>query len=78
MLMYHISRGLVMDGHVSLRLSYLSLLYHFVNVLYILTLFELLYTLCHEWSRLVTLCHELLYILCFDLYTMCMTLVDAI
>jgi len=77
MLMYHILRCLVMDGHASLSLTSLSLLYRFVNVLYIWTLFLLLNTFCHEWSRLVTLCHELLYILGFDLYTVSMTLVDA-
>jgi hypothetical protein len=31
----------------------------------------------HAWSRLVTLCHELLFILGFDLYTVSVTLVDA-
>jgi hypothetical protein len=41
------------------------------------TLFLLQNTFCHAWSRLVTLCHELLYNLGFDLYTVAMTLVDA-
>jgi hypothetical protein len=70
-------RGLVMDGHASLTLTSLSLLYRFVNVLYIWTLFLLLNSFCHAWSRLVTVCHELLYIISFDLYTVSMTLVDA-
>jgi hypothetical protein len=69
--------GLVMDGHTSLNLTSLSLLYRLVNVLYIWTLFLLLNTFCHTWSRLVTLCHELLYNLGFDLNTVSMTLVDA-
>jgi hypothetical protein len=69
--------GLVMDGHISLTLTSLSLLYRLVNVLYIWTLFLLLNTFCHAWSRLVTLCQELLYIFSFDLYTVSMTLVDA-
>jgi hypothetical protein len=69
--------GLVMDVHTWLTLTTLSLLHRLVNVLYIWTLFLLLNTFCHAYSRLVTLCHELLYILGFDLYTLCMTLVDA-
>jgi hypothetical protein len=69
--------GLIMDGHASLTLTSLSLLYRLVYVLYIWTLFSLLNTFCHAWSRLVPLCHELLYILNFDLYTVSMTLVDA-
>jgi hypothetical protein len=77
MLMYLIMRVLVMDGHASLSMSSLSLLYRIVNVLYIWTLFLLLNTFCHEWSRLETLCQELLYILGFDLYTVSMTVVDA-
>jgi len=75
--MYHILRCLVIDGHASLSLTPLSLFYRLVNVLYIWTLFLLLNTFCHACSRLVTLCQELLYILGFDLYTVCMTLVDA-
>jgi hypothetical protein len=66
-----------MDGHASLTLSSLSLLYRFFNVLYIWILFLLLNTFCYAWSRLVTLCHELLFILGFDLYTVSMTFVDA-
>jgi hypothetical protein len=61
----------------SLTLTSKLLLYRFVNVLYIWTLFLLLNTYCHVCSRLVTLCHELLYILGFDLYTVPMTIVDA-
>jgi hypothetical protein len=66
-----------MDGHASLTLISLSLLYRFANVLYIWTLLLLLNTYCYAWSLLVTLCHELLYILGFELYTVSMTLVDA-
>jgi hypothetical protein len=76
-LMYLMLRGLVMDDHASLTLTSLSLYYRFVNVLYIWRLFVLLNTFCHAWSRLVTLCHELLYVLGFDLYTVSMTLVYA-
>jgi hypothetical protein len=70
-------RGLFMGERASLTLTSLSLLYRLVNVLYIWTLFLLLNTFCHDWSRLVTLCQELLYILGFDLCTVSMTLVDA-
>jgi hypothetical protein len=70
-------RGFVIDVHASLTLTSLSLLYSFVNVLNIWGLFVLLNTFCHAWSRIVTLCHELLLILRFDVYTVCMTLVDA-
>jgi hypothetical protein len=66
-----------MDGHDPLTLTSLSLLYLFVNVVYVRNLFLLLNTFCHAWSRLVTICHELLYILGFDLYTVAMTLVYA-
>jgi hypothetical protein len=69
--------GLVMDVHASLTLASLSLLYRFDNVLYIWTLFLLLNTFCHAWSRLVTFCHELLYNPGFDMCTVSMTLVDA-
>jgi len=69
-LMYHILRCLVMDGHASLSLTSLSLLYRFVNVLYLRTLFLLLNTFCHGLSRI-------LYIVGFDLYTVSMTLVYA-
>jgi hypothetical protein len=64
-----------MDGHASLTLSSLSLLYRFVNVLYIWSLL-LLNTFCHAWSLLFTNCHELLYIFGFDQYTVSMTLID--
>jgi hypothetical protein len=63
--------------YASLRVTSLSLLYRIVNVVYIWTLFSMLNPFCHEWSRLVTLCHELLYFLGFDLCTVSMTLVDA-
>jgi hypothetical protein len=69
--------GLIMDVHDSLTFTFLSLLYRFVNVLYVRTLILLLNTFCHAWSRLITLCHELHFILGFDLYTVSMTLVDA-
>jgi hypothetical protein len=55
MLMYLMLPGLFMDGHSPLSLASLSLLYRFVNVLYIWTLFYLLNTFCHASSRLVTL-----------------------
>jgi hypothetical protein len=57
-LMYLMLRGLIMDGHNSLNLTSLSLLYRFVNILYIWTLFLLLITFWHEWSGLVTLCNK--------------------
>jgi hypothetical protein len=66
-----------MDGHETYTFTSMSLLYRFVKVLYLRTLFILLNTFCHAWSRLVTLCHELLYILGFDLYTVSVILVDA-
>jgi hypothetical protein len=69
--------GLVMDSHTSLTLISLSLIYRLVTVLYLWSLFLLLNTFCHAWSRLVTLCQELLYILGFDMYTVSMTLVHA-
>jgi hypothetical protein len=69
--------GFFMDGHASITLTSLSLLYCFVIVLYLWNLFLLLNTSCNAWSRLVTLCHELHYILGFDLYTVSMTLIDA-
>jgi hypothetical protein len=75
--MYLMLRGLVIDGHAPLTLTSLSLLYHFVNVLYMWNLYLLQNTFCHALSHLVMLCHELLYILGFDLYTVCMTLVNA-
>jgi hypothetical protein len=66
-----------MDGHDSLTLTSLSLLYRYDNVLYMRSLFLLLNMLHHAWTRLVTVCLELLYILGFDLYTVSMTLADA-
>jgi hypothetical protein len=70
-------RVLVMDRHNSLSLTSLSLLYRFANVLHIWTLFILLNTFWFEWTGIVTLCNELLYITSFDLYTLSMTLFDA-
>jgi hypothetical protein len=67
--MKNMVRGFLMDGHSSLGLTSLSLLYRFVNVLHIWNLFFLLYTFWHEWSKLVTLCNELLHNINFDLYT---------
>jgi hypothetical protein len=66
-------RDFVIDGHDTITLTSLSPLYRFVNVLNIWSLFLLLNTFCQAWSRIVTLCHELLYILGFDLYTVPMT-----
>jgi hypothetical protein len=65
MLMYHILRCLVMAGHGLLNLTSLSQSYRYVNVLYIWTLFLMLNTFSHEWSRLVKLCHEIFYISVF-------------
>jgi hypothetical protein len=76
-LMYHVLRGLDMDGQNSLSLTSQSLLYLFVNVLYNWTLFMMLNTFWKQWSRVVTLCNELLYIISFDLYTLSMTLYYA-
>jgi hypothetical protein len=42
--MYIMLRGMVIDGHASLNLTSLSLVYRFVNVLYIWSLFLLLNT----------------------------------
>jgi hypothetical protein len=47
------------------------------HVLYIWTLLLLLNTFLHEWSRLVTLCNELLYGICFGLYNVSVILFDA-
>jgi hypothetical protein len=58
-----------MDDHNSL----IWLRYRLVNVLYNWTIFLLLNTFWQEWSRLVTLCNVLLYIINFDLYTVSMT-----
>jgi hypothetical protein len=63
--------------HDSLTLASLTLLYRYVNVLYMRTVFLVLQIFCHAWSRLVTFGHELLYIHDFDMYTVSMTLVDA-
>jgi hypothetical protein len=62
-------RGLVMDGHNSLRLTSLSLLYRFANVLHIWTLYLLLNTFCPEWNDVVPPRNELLNIFSFDLFT---------
>jgi hypothetical protein len=70
-------RGLFMDDYASITWTSLSLVYRFVDVLYMWTLFLLLNTYCHARSRLVTLCHESLYILGFEFYTLSRTLVDA-
>jgi hypothetical protein len=70
-------RALVMDDHASLTLISMSLQHRTVNVLYVRTLFLLLHTFCCACSRLVTLCHELLYILGFDLHIVSKTLFDA-
>jgi hypothetical protein len=67
-LMYLIMRVSVMDDHASLTFTPLSLEYRFVNDLYIWSLLFLLNMFCHARSRLVTLCHELHYILGLDLY----------
>jgi hypothetical protein len=62
-------RGFVIEGHSSLTLTSLSLIYRLVNFLNVWSLFLLLKMFYHAWSRLATHCHELLYILGFDLYT---------
>jgi hypothetical protein len=41
-------------------------------VIYMWTLILLQNTFCHEWSRFVTLCIELLYIISFDLHNQSM------
>jgi hypothetical protein len=74
--MYIPLRGLVMDGHNSLSLTSLSLLYRFANVHHIWTLFLLLHTFCKEWSRIETLFYEILYIISFDLNTFSKTFLD--
>jgi hypothetical protein len=68
---------LFMDSHNSLSLTTLSLLYRFAKVLNIWNLFILMNTFWLEWSGIVKLCNELLYITSFDLYTLSMTLFDA-
>jgi hypothetical protein len=70
-------RRFTVDVHNLLSLTSLSLLYCFVNVLYIWTLYLLVNTFWQEWSRIVTLCNELLHIISFELYTLSMTLLDA-
>jgi hypothetical protein len=47
------------------------------QVLYIRILFLLLNTIVQVWSRLISFCNELLYIISFDLYTVSMSLSDA-
>jgi hypothetical protein len=44
---------------------------------YIWTLYLLLNTFWHEWSRILTLCNELLYKVRFNLYAVYMTRFDA-
>jgi hypothetical protein len=63
-----------MDGHNSLNLTSLTLLYRFVIILYIWTIFLLLNTFWHERTCLVTHCNDLHYIISFDLHTVSMTL----
>jgi hypothetical protein len=75
-LMQNMLRGFAMHDQNSLSLTSLSLLYRFVNVLYIWILFLLLSTFWQEWSRLVTHCNELLNIISFDMCTFSMTLLD--
>jgi hypothetical protein len=77
MLMYIMLRGLIMNCHNSLNLTSLSPLYRFVNILYIWTLFLLLNTFYHKSTRLLTLCNELLYIISFDLFTVCKRFFEA-
>jgi hypothetical protein len=77
MLVHLMLRVLIMDGHNSLRLTSLSLLYRLVNLIYIWNLFLLLKKFWHEWSRLVTHWYKLLYIISFDMYTVSMILFDA-
>jgi hypothetical protein len=74
--MYRMLCVLFVDGLDPLTLNSLSLLYRFVNFPNVRSLFLILNTFCHAWSRLVTLCHELHYILGFDLYAVSMNLVD--
>jgi hypothetical protein len=75
--MYLMLRGLFTDDLDPYTFISLSLLYGFVKFLYVRTLFLLLNTFFHAWSRLVTLCHGLLYIVGFDLYNVSITLVDV-
>jgi hypothetical protein len=66
-----------MDGHNTLKLLSLTQLNLFFNILQIWTLILLLNKFWQEWSRLVSLCNELLYIINFDLYTVCMNLFET-
>jgi hypothetical protein len=75
--MYLKFRLLVTDGHDTLTLTSLTLLYRYDTVLYMRSQFLMLNTFCHAWSRLVMLCFELHYIVGFDLYPDSMTLVVA-
>jgi hypothetical protein len=70
----HTLLTMVMDDQDSINVTSQSLLYRLVNVLYERTLILLLNAFCHAWSHLDTYCHELLYIIGFDLYTVSMTL----
>jgi hypothetical protein len=56
MLMYHMLRQMFMDGHDSYTLTSLSLLYLFVNILYVRTL---VFTAEHVLSRMVSPSHAL-------------------
>jgi hypothetical protein len=49
----------------------------FSHFRFIWTIFLLLNTFWHEWSRLVTPCNELLYIISFEEYTVSKTFFDA-
>jgi hypothetical protein len=77
MLMQIMLHGFAMDDHNSLSLTSLTLLYSFVNVLYIWTLILLLNMFCHDWSRLVTFCNELTNIISFDLHTVSKSFFNA-
>jgi hypothetical protein len=76
--MYLTLPELFMDGRDWLTLASRSLLYRYVNVLYMRTVFLVLQIFCHAWSPVVTLSHELIYILGYDMYTVSVTLVNAI
>jgi hypothetical protein len=76
--MYFMLYGLFFDYNDSITLISMSLLYPYDNYLYMRSPFLLLKTFYNAWSQLVTICHELLNNLSFYLYTVCMTLVDAI
>jgi hypothetical protein len=72
--MYLMLCGLVMNVtfvKFEFSVTIISLGYCYIHLDSIFTAEHVL----HAWSRLVTFCHELLYILGFDLYTVCMTLV---